>query len=426
MTRVSHILSIVACSALCCIAAHAADVPAKPESKSTNTAKPGAAVEKKADPVSPAKPAKALPQTLVPLRDLVRQTLEVQRNQAYNSGDNTATEILGYSLGFGCGTEVALNGAGGQRINGITCLCWNYPCAGFEMLGFNQNRVAAKIGYGSQERPGEFLAALALSRVPADYPVRVGKTTRTVADIVESEKLDCRSGNDLSLKLISLPFYVEQPEWKNDLGETWSIERIMREEISQPVVTAPEGGLNRLMGLSYAVSRRAKQGLPLDGQYERAQKYTSEFQTFALQMQNADGSWGSYFLAARSTSPDLPAQLRSTGRIVEWLAMSLPDEKLTDSRMTNAVQCLARLLGSQQYQNGAAAVSTQEIVSMGHALHALNVYDSRVFKPTDGAAEKPATEEKATADEPAAGQPAADESRAEQPTAARRGTASRL
>ena len=138
---------------------------------------------------------------------------------------------MNYCLAFGCGTEVSLDGADGQRINGITCLCWNYPCGGFDMLTRSQDHIAARIGYGYQEHPGEFLAMLALSRVPADYPVRVGKDTRTVADLVEAEKLACRSGSDLSLTLIGLSYYVDEPEWKNDLGETWSIERIIREEI---------------------------------------------------------------------------------------------------------------------------------------------------------------------------------------------------
>ena len=144
-----------------------------------------------------------------------------------------------------------------------------------------------------------------------------------MADLVEAEKLACRSGSDLSLKLIGLSYYVDEPEWKNDLGETWSIERIIREELGQPVVTAPEGGLNRLLGLSYAVARRAKRGQPIDGQFERAEKYTADFHAFALQLQNADGSWGPQFLAARSMSPDAASQLRSTGRVLEWLAISL-------------------------------------------------------------------------------------------------------
>ena len=195
----------------------------------------------------------------------------------------------------------------------------------------------------------------------------------------------------MSLKLIGLSYYVDEREWKNDLDETWSIERIVQEEVAQPVVTASEGGLNRLMGLSYAVARRAKGGQPIDGQFQRARKYTADFHAFALQLQNSDGSWGPSFLAAKSASPDAASQLRSTGRVLEWLAMSLPDPKLEDARVVHAVEYVARLLGSQRYQWNTPSLSTREIVAVGHALHGLTVYDQRVFQPAD-AVEKPAAD----------------------------------
>ena len=233
-------------------------------------------------------------------------------------------------------------------------------------VGPQPGHIAARIGYGCQEQPGEFLAMLAMSRVQPDYPVRVGKNVRTVADLVEAEKLGCRSGGDASLKLVGLAYYVDDPEWKNDLGETWSLERIIEDELSQPVVSASEGGLNRLLGLSYAVAHRAKHEQPLDGQFQRAAKYVADFHGFALKLQNADGSWGPYFLAARGTSPDAASQLRSTGRVLEWLAMSLPDKQLEDARVVNAVECVNRLLVSPALpERNAPSLPTREIVSLG-------------------------------------------------------------
>ena len=333
---------------------------------------------------------------LTALRDQVRQELAAHQQQAFNTRQNSATEIMSVCLAFGCGSQVSLEGADGKRINGITCLCWNYPCQGFELLGFRQKNIAARIGYGYQEHPGELLATLAMSRVPDSYPVRVAQTVRKVADLVEAEKLGCRSGGDSSLKLIGLAYYVTEPEWKNDLGETWSIGRMIDEELAQPVVTAPDGGLSRLMGLNYAVARREKRGQPIEGQFQRAQRYVSQFQDFALSMQNPDGSWGPYFLAAKAASPDAASQLRSTGRVLEWLAMSLPDAKLTDPRVLSAVECITRSVGSERYQANAPSLSTEEIVSLGHALHGLAIYDQRAFKAAD-ADEKPAAEKQSPA-----------------------------
>jgi hypothetical protein len=374
--------------------ARAEDAASKPEAKPADAAAPAkdtASPAKDAVAPPPAKPKPELSPALAAVRDQVRSTLAMHQKLSFNTRENSATEIMAYCQAFGCSAEVSLEGSNGRRINGVTCLCWNYPCAGFEILGLSQGHIAARVGYGYQEHPGEFLAMLALARVPSDYPVRVAHDTRSVADVVEAEKLSCRSGSDMSLKLIGLSYYVDEPEWKNDLGEAWSIERIVQEEVTQPVVTAPEGGLNRLMGLSYAVARRAKRGQPIDGQFQRAQKYVTDFHAFALQLQNSDGSWGPYFLAAKSTSPDMASQLRSTGRVLEWLAMSLPDRQLEDAHVVNAVECVARQLGSQRYQWNTPSLSTREIVAVGHALHALTVYDERVFKPAD-AVEKPAAD----------------------------------
>jgi hypothetical protein len=368
--------------------AAANDITPKIDAKAAEITKPAKAAVAKAKPT--------LNPELAAIRDQVRGVLTAQQKQPFNTRQNSATEIQAVCLAFGCNSEVSLEGPDGRRFNGVTCLCWNYPCNGFEMLGFDGKHIAARIGYGYQEHPGEFLATLAVSRVPDDYPIRVGKAVRKVADLVEAEKLGCRSGGDASLKLIGLSYYVSDPEWKNDLGETWSLGRMIDEELAQPIVTAPEGGTNRLMALSYAVSRRAKQGQPLEGQFRRAQKYVNDFHDYALRMQNADGSWGPYFLATRAQSPDAASQLRTTGRLLEWLAMSLPEQKLTDPRMINAVECVTRLVGSQRYQWNTSSLSTQEIVSLGHALHGLAIYDQRAFKPFDDA-EKPAEEKEPAA-----------------------------
>ena len=109
-------------------------------------------------------------------------------------------------------------------------------------------RLAAQIGYGGQQHPGEFLAVLAMSRVKADYPVRVGKKVGSIADLVAAEKLSCRSGGDLSLKLIGLGYYAAEPQWKNDLGETWSIERMIDEELAHPAAVASEIGVESSAG----------------------------------------------------------------------------------------------------------------------------------------------------------------------------------
>ncbi|HEY4761329.1 MAG TPA: hypothetical protein VIH42_12170, partial [Thermoguttaceae bacterium] len=237
-------------------------------------------------------------------------------------------------------------------------------------------------GYGTQSKPSQMLAMLAFARVQTSYPLRVGDTVRTVADLVESEKLSCRSGMDMSLKLIGLAYYAEDGTWKNDLDQEWSLEKMVKEELTQPVIQASNGGLDRLLALSYAVYRRNKRNLPVEGQYARAEKYVGEFQNYAFSLQNPDGSWG-FFLSAKGANRNASTQLHSSGYVLQWLALSMPEEQLDDKRLAWGIAYLNNVLSSQRYINNLPALSSQEISGVMHALHALAIYDERQFKPSD-------------------------------------------
>ena len=332
----------------------------------------------------PAKPLRQLSPEMTTLRDRVRRTLATYHQQTFNTRQNTATDVMNLCLAFGCNTQVYRSDVR-QKVNGITCLCWNYPCAGYETLAINGDHIGGRIGYGLQTHPSQLLAVLALSRVPADYPIRVGEDVRTVADLIESEKLSCRDGSDMSLKLLGLAYYMTKADatWKNDRGETWSVKKIIKNELDADMKTATAGGTLRLLGLGYAVGRRVKREQPMEGQYKRAQAFVSQYINFALELQNADGSWGPNFLATRGPSRDKSAALRSTGHILGWLAVSLPEENLTDPRIVRAVTYVNRALSSRTFQANLKNGGQRHMETIMHALHGLAEYDRRWFKPAD-------------------------------------------
>ena len=360
--------------------------------------KEGAAAHPAKEPETPAKaaepeppPKRVLSPAMGALRDRVRRTLAYYRGQPLHMQENTATEVLDACLAFGCSTQV-YRAASGQKANAIGSLCWNLPCAGRPPLVVSGGHVAARIGFGFQQRPGQMLAMLAQARVPADYPIRADQKSRSIADLVEYEKLSCRAGTDLSLKLIGLAYYVDEPTWQNDLGEEWSIERIVQEELGQPLARAADGGTTRLLGLTYAIQERLKHKQPVEGEFARAQKLIAECQAFALRQQNSDGSWGPNFFVTKAASRDPAVQLRSTGRVLEWLAFSLPEDRLGDPGVVRSVDRLNELLAGSRYQGNVRALDTAALGSVMHALHALAIYDERWFKPAD--VEKPAAEGK--------------------------------
>ncbi|MBN2292012.1 MAG: hypothetical protein JXM70_06270 [Pirellulales bacterium] len=356
--------------------------------------------------VEDSNPAPAPLEPLAPemksLRDHVRKTLNHYSDQPLNTRDNTAAHILQACLAFGCDTTVRQGGSSGEPINGFTCLCWNYPCGGYNLLELSGKHIAARTGYGLQSNPSQFLAVLALARVPEDYPIRVDDTVRTVEDLVKSEMLSCRAGSDLSFKLIGLSRYLSpNATWKNDLGQKWSIARIVKEELDHAQEPAPCGGTHRLLALGYAVDRRAKLNQPIEGQFLRAKNFIDQYQDYALALQNSDGSWHPQFFKHQGQGGSAIDQVNSTGHILAWLAVSLPDGKLKDDHIVRSVAFLSNQLRGRHYDSLTRA-SARDIAARMNALYALSVYDTRVFKPYDqveepAEAQQQPTEEKVSA-----------------------------
>ena len=356
------------------------ETPAPEKSAAPDASTPAQAEQPAA--VKP-KPKRELTPAVLALKDKIRATLGTYKKMPFNTRQNTPDEIISYCLAMGCDTEIYLIGAAGERrANAIMCLCWNASCAGYQPLTILDGHVSARLGYGLQSRPSQLLAALALARVPASYPMHVGNVERSVADLAESEKLSCRSGADFSLKLVGLAYYADGAEWKNDRDEPWSLDKIIQEELAQPTLAPGSPGVDCLLGLSYAVNRREKHNLPIEGQFARAQKYTGDFQNYAFAMQNSDGSWG-YYLSGKGVNRDDSAGLRSSGSVLEWLALSLPEDRLDERGMLTGMAYLINSLNSERYLNNLPELSTREIAGAMRALHTLALYDERVFKPAD-------------------------------------------
>jgi len=353
--------------------------PASTPAEAKVDAKTNATAAKEPVPAvkAPEKKVKQLSPEMTDRRDRVRRVLTALRGQPFNTQQNTCTDVLNFCHAFGCETSLTDNVTSGQKVNGITCLCWNMPCAGYELMTVSEGHLAPRVGYGYQQGSSELVAVLALSQVPADYPVRSGKTVRTVADLIEYEKLTCRPGLDMSLKLVALANYVQEPSWKDSLGNEWTLQRVVEEELSRPAGTQPHAATNRLLGLSAALERFHKDKTPLDGDLDRAKQYVDESITYAYATQNTDGSWG------RPTNRDYSTAVDSTARMLEWLFLALPDSRLEELHIVRAIDFLHNAFNSTHYQTYIPMMSTREISAAMHAAYVLNVYNQRVFVPAD-------------------------------------------
>jgi hypothetical protein len=318
-----------------------------------------------------------LPAELAQLRDRLRKVLAIYYPKHLNTRDHSCWEMMHGIIAYGVDTKVFVNQPGGKTANGVGWMCFNQPCHGERLFFLDRgNQMVARRGPGLQGHLGQFLAIIAQSHVPADFPMKIGGKDFTIKDLIEHEKQDCRAGEELTFKLIGLSHYLDSDDtWTARDGKTWSIPRLIQEELKQPILrVAACGGTHRLMGHSYALYKRRKQGKPITGQFARADKFINDYHKYAYSLQNADGSFSTKWFEMREARADIDRRLKTTGHIFEWMVFSVPEEQLRDPRIVKAANYLVTALESQPNRKW-------EVGPLGHGLHALRIYDRRLFKP---------------------------------------------
>jgi hypothetical protein len=311
------------------------------------------------------------------LRERVRATLASYYHEPISTSSYSPWGIMHALIAYGVDTEVY---AGDRKVNAIGWLCYNGVCRGQQLMYVENGKLRVRIGPGVQGHPGQFLAMLAQSRVRTDFPIKVDGQDFTVADLIESEKESCRARTELTFLLIAMSHYLKtDATWKSDIGEDWSIPRLIKEELAQPVVGSACGGTHRMTGFSYAVNKREKMGEVFDGQWLRAQKFVNSYHDYIFKLQNSDGSFSTNWFAGRGDTGETKRHLETTGHMLEWLVCSLPKDQLDDPRVVAAADHLTTI-----FENGHRQRQKWEIGPRGHGLHALALYAERRFGDKPG------------------------------------------
>jgi len=293
--------------------------------------------------------------------------------------ENTPDRILAYCYPFG-GQAMVLNHAGTQPVYAVGALCWNMPCQGKTLFRINGDQVIARVGYGYQPHPGSFLAMLAFSEILPDYEIRNGNDIRTLAHLIGTEKRNCMRGQNLGLVLAGLAFYTSPDErWSNAIGEAWSLERLVAEELSRRADQSSVDVTNQLLGLAAAVRAYQNDRRPLTGSLAEAVNYLDTYQQFALSIQNNDGTWHPNFFISKGTSTDADSVLFASAHILRALVYSLPQEKLHNPQVRQGVTAVATIIAKKGVAAPVSQMSYRQLEGIAVGLHALRIYDERVY-----------------------------------------------
>jgi hypothetical protein len=309
------------------------------------------------------------------LRSRIANTLTIYQRRPLNTAQHTPWEVMHGFIAFGIPTQIRVGGPAGDLVSAIGWSNMGGRCRGQVMLAAADKRVVALKGVGVQGHSAQYLAILAQCRVAANSPLTVQGKSFTVNDLIEEEKRSCKAKTELTFALIALAHYLPtDATWESRDGEKWSLPRLVEEEIVQPIRGAPCGGTHRLFGLAYGCQRRLRATGELDGVYLRADKYVRDYQNFALgRLQNSDGSFSTeWFKYPADREDDIDRKIQTTGHILEWLVSSLDQERLYEPRVVAAAEFLCGALASEPSREW-------KIGPLGHALHALNIYQERAW-----------------------------------------------
>ncbi|MCA9153592.1 MAG: hypothetical protein KDA38_02340 [Planctomycetales bacterium] len=359
----------------------------EPDTSEFQPLEPSASDEKQQQATPPNKtappvvvePRVMLSPEMLELRERVRDALAQQFANPESANERSPWGIMHGMIAFGVDSEIL---TGNRRVNAASWLCWNGSCRGMKLMYTRRGQIEVRQGPGYQGHQGQLLAILAQCRVPVDYPMQVDGKHFTIADLVEYEKGNCQAKTELTFNLIGLSHYLDTDAiWQNSRGQHWNMERLIHEELSQPIVGAACGGTHRMMGFSYSLRKRTDAGKPVVGQWARAKEFVDDYHAYTLSLQNPDGSFSTEWFERRAAEPSIERRLQTTGHILEWMVFSLPKEELTSPRIVAAVEYLTNLMLENPRQKW-------EVGPRGHAIRALALYDERVFGGEYGEREK--------------------------------------
>ncbi|MEE2640753.1 MAG: hypothetical protein VX768_09015 [Planctomycetota bacterium] len=323
--------------------------------------------------LSPEKPKTGLQKKCAYLKPRLESVLRFHFKQKEHAEKRSPWGIMHAMVAFGPYAEMY---GDGKLVRDVDWLCNNRKCRGWQLLKLEDGKLATINGPGRQGHDGQLLAILAQSQVPGNRTLKVEGKMWTVNDLVDYEKETCRSGTELTFKLIGLAHYLDSDEkWKSNDGQQWSLERLVQEELRQPVNGSACGGTHRLMGYSYSLLMRKLQEKEMSGHWKRADEFVSDFRKYALSMQNRDGSFSTDWFKRREARRDSQRRVQTTGHILEWLVFSATHEELSDSRLIRAVDYLSSLMWSQRN-------TRWEVGPKGHAVRSLRLFYERVFADT--------------------------------------------
>ena len=277
----------------------------------------------------------------------------------------------------------------GQPVAALNYLLNGGRLTGWKLQPGDQGVIAvveegSTLGQGHPDQWLGYLSQCGSDGIPLDRPLTIGDRQASVGDLLSQAQADLRPGQEATWTLMALATYLPaDSNWHGADGTSWNLERVIAMELEADLASSACGGAHRLYGLATAVNRH-RQRQPeaadtLPGVWGDAERTIGDCIDRARQFQQADGSFSTQYFERPASSPDVFAKLGSSGHVFEFLAVALPDERLTEPWVLRGADRLVTMLEQ-------TADIDVECGALYHAAHGLLLYRNRLCKlvPADG------------------------------------------
>jgi hypothetical protein len=278
-------------------------------------------------------------------------------------------------LGMGPGTKL-LDPITKAQVNALDYICSGGKVRDMRFFptkhGLDVQTGPTFTGQGHQD---QYVAEMAQWGIAADRKFVVEGKDYTYMDFVRHTQMraSVTSNQELSWAIVVIGQYLgTDVAWTNESGEKLKFEDIVSYELKASVDDAACGGTHRLFGLSWVYHLHLAKGGKTAGVWQEIADKTKLFRDFARKYQNADGSFSTNFFRAPGNEDDPDRRINTTGHILEWLSLALPDAELKEQWIQDAANRLALMILDQSSESIDGG-------SLYHAVHGLLLYYARVY-----------------------------------------------
>lgn len=325
----------------------------------------------------PSAPAPVVEPPMDPLLKLATEAVEISSRRYLTADVHTPWQVIHGLLAYRQDFQLKSQD-GTKKINALEWASSGVTFRGeslFQRTPFGGRAHPFIQAYWFEGHPTQFMAYLTMCRLPTTYEFKTASgEIVTVQDIINNAKMEVTRDPhvEMTWTLWALAHYLDPTaQWVNKNGEPWSMEELLRVELRNTIYDAPCGGTHSLFAIAYARNAHLQSRQPLRGVWLEADQKIQRFIAEAKTLQNPDGSFSIHFFKGRGQSTDFNTRITSSGHMIEWLMVALPQSRLSEPWIQNGIRCLAQDLIDNRQLNA-------ECGPLYHAVDGLQIYRERM------------------------------------------------